>query len=209
MAGRVQKIEQEGHLGAFLVQTLIALLVLGGGLYGGYYYAPDGIIPVPSTGEFWVKMAYTLRCFLFLAFFLGFIVLLTGQQRVKVGATNPLSGNEGGMLLHKKRLQNSLEHTFIFIMISLLLTTLFHREEMIFIFLSTIVFLVGRILFWVGYGIHPYYRQAGIFITLGLTYLHLYISTYLLFSRLLTLGTSMSTVAAIAAPSVYALGQFI
>ena len=132
------------------LQAVIGLAMLVGGLYGGYYHVPDGAIPAPSSGELSVKIAYTLRCFLFLALFLGVAVALTGRNRVIVGARNPLSGNEAGMQLHKKRLTNTLEQTFIYVMLALLLATLLEKEEMKYIFLSTILFVVGRVLFWVG-----------------------------------------------------------
>ena len=88
---------------------------------------------------------------------MGVVIGLTGLERSRVGAANPLTGNEGAMLLSKKRLINTLEQTLIFVVSAMFLTTLLAREEMTFIFLSMTVFVIGRIVFWIGYGIDPIY----------------------------------------------------
>ena len=196
-------------LRALPLQFVAGLAILVGGLYVGYCHAPAGAIPVPSSGELSAKVAYTLRCFVFLATFLGVAIGLTGRNRAKVGAQNPLSGNEAAMELHKKRLSNSLEQTCIYVMMALLLATLLEREEMKYVFLSMILFLVGRVLFWVGYGIHPAYRKAGNVVTFGTALTSLLLSTYLLCSHGLMLGSTASTAATIAIPTLSLLGIFV
>ena len=190
---------------ALPLQVVLALVILVGGLYGGYYHAPDGTIPLPSSGELGTKLTYTLRCFVFLATFLWVAVLLTGLNRTKVGAENPLSGNEAAMELHKKRLKNTLEQTFIFVLMALLLTAMMEREEMKYIFLSMVLFLVGRVLFWVGYGIHPAYRTAGNVVTFGTAFTSFVLSTNLLCSRVLMVGSLLSTTATIVVPALLVL----
>ena len=201
--------ETKSLLRVLPLQAVIGLAMLVGGLYGGYYHVPDGAMPAPSSGELSVKIAYTLRCFLFLAMFLGVAVALTGRNRVIVGARNPLSGNEAGMQLHKKRLTNTLEQTFIYVMLALLLATLLEKEEMKYIFLSTILFVVGRVLFWVGYGIHPAYREIGTILSFGIAMTSLILSAYLLCSRGFILGSAVSTAAAIAVPTLSVLGILV
>ena len=191
---------------ALPLQIVVGLAILVGGLYGGYFHIPDDTIPTPSSGELSIKMVYTLRCCLFPATFLGLAVLLTGRNRVKVGAINPLSGNEAAMELHKKRLTNTLEQTFMYVVMAVLLATLLEREEMKYIFLSMVIFLVGRVLFWVGYGIHPAYREAGTIVTYGMVLTSLILCTYLLCSRGLLLGSTASTAASVAVPTLCILG---
>ena len=164
------------------LQSVIAILLVAGLLYGGYNYAPDGVIPVPSSDDLSVKMLYTFRCFLFPAIFMVVVIGITGLERGRVGAANPLTGNEGAMLLSKKRLINTLEQTLIFVVSTMFLATLLAREEMTFIFLSMTVFVIGRIVFWIGYGIDPMYRTVGsmtsflnIFCLLSMSIYHLYL----------------------------------
>ena len=164
------------------LQSIIAILLVAGLLYGGYNYAPDGVIPVPSSDDLSVKMLYTFRCFLFPAIFMVVVIGITGLERGRVGAANPLTGNEGAMLLSKKRLINTLEQTLIFVVSTMFLTTLLAREKMTFIFLSMTVFVIGRIVFWIGYGIDPMYRTVGsmtsflnVFCLLSMSIYHLYL----------------------------------
>lgn len=185
---------------ALPLQIVVGNLILVGLLYGGYYHAPEGVIPLPKSGDLSVKLLYTFRLFLFPALFLLVAISLTGLKRGHVGASNPLTGNEAAMELSKKRLNNTLEQTYIHIMFVVVLTALFQREEMKYVFLSTALFVVGRIMFWVGYGIHPAYREAGNIVTFGNVGTSLVISTYLACSRGLMLSSALSTASAIAAP---------
>ena len=107
----------------------------------------------------------------------------TGMDRGKVGALNPLAGREHLMLLGKKRLINTLEQMTIFAMQALCLTFLLEREEMKVVFLYSLVFVLGRILFWVGYGIDPMYRLLGSLMTLLSCGIVQGIAAYTVFSR--------------------------
>ena len=195
-----QSSELKVFFGALPPQVALGTIVLVGILYGGYYHVPEGVIPLPQSDDFSARMLYTFRCFLFPALFLLVAISLTGRRRAQVGALNPLTGNEAAMELSKKRLNNTLEQTFIYVMFVVFLTTLLEREEMKLVLLSTTLFVVGRIMFWVGYGIHPAYREAGIVVTFGNVGTALVISTYLACSRGFMLSPMISTASAIAAP---------
>ena len=176
-------MERRAYLLKLPAQLVAALLLVAGILYGGFYHAPDGLLPVPSSEELSVKMLYTFRCFLFPVLFLGVVIGLTGLKRVKVGAANPLSGNEAAMLVNKKRLTNTLEQTLMFVTTTIFLTTLLRAEEMTFIFLSMILFVVARVVFWIGYGIDPAYRALGSTASLSNTFVLLATCVYLTYSR--------------------------
>ena len=200
------RAETKIFIRALPLQALLGLAILVGVLYGGYYHAPEGAIPAPSSGELGAKVAYALRCFVFPAWILAIMIGATGRARAKVGAENPLSGNEAAMEVHKKRIKNTLEQTFIFVMLSLFLSTLLEKEEMKYVFLTTILFLVGRVLFWVGYGIHPAYREAGNIVTFGTVLISLAISVYLVCSRDLMFGWVVCTSATAAIPVLLVVG---
>ena len=148
-----------------LVLVLLGSLLSLSIFYGGYYYVPEGVIPLPRDDDVSTRLFYTLRCFLAPATVLWAMISKVGLDRGKVGALNPLAGREHLMLLGKKRLINTLEQMTIFALQALCLTFLLEREEMKVIFLYSLIFVLGRIFFWVGYGIDPAYRGLGTFMT--------------------------------------------
>ena len=188
-------------LHALPIQAVLALSLCVGVLYGGFYYAPHGALPLPSSGNLPAKMLYTFRCLLFPGLFLLVAIGMVGRRRVQVGAVNPLAGNEAAMELSKKRLKNTLEQTLFFVVFSLFLTNLLDREEMKFILLAAIVYVAARVLFWVGYGIHPAYREAGIIASFTVVGTMLVMSIYLVCIRRFMLGATAATVSSAALSS--------
>ena len=199
MAGK-ESLDPSAFHRALPGQMAVALLLLLGIFYGGYYYAPDGAIPAPQSGDFSTKILFTFRCFLFPGIFLWLAILKVGWDRIKLGALNPLGGNEHLIQLSKTRLMNTLEQTVIFIVQSVLLTTILEREEMKFVFLYTMVFVVGRIVFWIGYGINPLYRRYGTQMTLVSSVIVQALSSYLVCSRCLVLTWLSATTTAVLVP---------
>lgn len=188
----------ENHTLVGLVQVLLSCVLVLGIFYGGYYHVPEGVIPLPRDGDVSTRLFYTLRCFLAPVAVLWMMIALVGLSRGKVGALNPLAGREHLMLLGKKRLINTLEQLTIFAMHALCLTFLLEREEMKVIFLYSLIFVLGRILFWVGYGINPMYRALGMFTTFlscaivqGIA-VYAVCSRYFLFSQWVALSSSVS-----------------
>lgn len=199
MAEGVEKDVKE-PFGALPLQKLLGLSLVLGVLYGGYHYAPDGALPVPRGGDLPSKMMYTFRCFLFPAVFLWVAISMVGLNRTKVGAINPLTGNEHLMESSKKRLLNTMEQTTFYVLHAMFLTTLLEREEMKFILLYTILFVVARVFFWVGYGIHPVYRALGIVATFGSVFVAQVLSVYLMCSRYLMLSPVVAALSSAAVP---------
>ena len=179
---------------ALPLQILIALSLCIGVLYGGFYYAPHGALPQPSSGDLSAKMLYTFRCLLFPGLFLWVVITIVGLRRIDVGAVNPLTGNEAAMEPSKKCLRNTLEQTLFFVVFAIFLTNLLDREEMKFVLLSTIVFITARVLFWYGFSIHPAYREAGIIASFTVVGTMLVTSTYLVCARRFMLSTTSATV---------------
>lgn len=194
------KKDAKDYLVALPLQVVIGLSVLLGVFYGGYYYVPDSAI-LPDSGDLPAKMLYTFRCFLFPAGVMWIAITMVGMKRIEVDALNPLAGNEKSMELSKKRLLNTLEQTTIYVLHAMFLATLLKRDEMKLILLYTIAFVVGRFLFWVGYGIRPQYRALGNIVTFGSTYFMLGLSVYLMCSRYLMLSSMIAAVSSIAVPA--------
>ena len=203
MAEKENEVKKEFKiwLHALPIQAVLALSLCVGVLYGGFYYAPHGALPLPNSSDLPAKMLYTFRCLLFPCLFLLVAIGMVGRRRALVGAVNPLTGNEAAMELSKKCLKNTLEQTLFFVVFSLFLTNLLDREEMKFILLAAIVYVAARVLFWVGYGIHPAYREAGIIASFTVVGTMLVMSIYLVCVRRFMLGTTAATVSSAALSS--------
>ena len=144
-----------------VLQFLFSFLFLFCLFYGGYYHVPEGTIPVPKDGDLLTKLFYTLRCFFVPISFFWVAINFVALQRLPTGAFNPLDGPEHLMDLSKKRLRNTMEQMTIYAVQSLILAVLLERNEMKVVFLYSLAFIVGRIFFWFGYGIHPLARALG------------------------------------------------
>ena len=151
-------------------------------LYGGYYYYPS--IPVPKSNDFCDKLVYAIRCCCFPgAIILVQAIVAVGNKRGTTPALNPLSGNEHYLQLEKQMLANTLEQFLVFFLLSLTLITYLEPSEMRIVPLYTIVFVVGRILFRIGYSIGPQYRSAGMFMAFSSTVFMIGLNGYLMYSR--------------------------
>ena len=165
------------------LQFLFSLLLVFCLLYGGYYHIPEGIIPIPKDDDLLTKLFYTLRCFFVPISFFWVAINFVALQRLPTGAFNPLDGAEHLMESSKKRLRNTMEQMTIYAVQSLILAVLLERTEMKMVFLYSLAFIVGRILFWCGYGIHPLYRTLGFSLNFFSSSVVQGIAAYLLCSR--------------------------
>ena len=140
----------------FSMSIVITLTIL----YGGYYYCNS--IPVPRSNDFGEKFLYTLRyCTFPQAVFLMFSILRVGSKRGSTPAMNPLAGKEEYVQVEKNILSNTMEQLLSFLLLVLALTTYLEPMEMRIIPLYSLAFIVGRVLFIIGYTIGPQYRSVG------------------------------------------------
>ena len=144
----------------YFLQFSISLITVATILYGGYYHCHS--IPVPASDDFSEKLTYTLRyCAFPQAVFLLFAIMRVGFKRGSTRAINPLAGNEHLVQTEKNILMNTVEQLLCFLLLVFALTTYLEPEEMRIIPLYSLSFIVGRILFMIGYTINPKYRSVG------------------------------------------------
>lgn len=166
------------------LQMLGAHFILGGIYYGGYYWCDS--IPAPSSTDLAVRLSYTLRCTLPMFIILLFAVFGVAFHRFfyRKVVGNPLAGNDHLIQVDKNYLHNTLEQTVIAVGILLVATTYFNEPDLMKIVpIFVIAFIIGRILFRIGYGINPYYRSLGITITFVNTGLLAIYVMYLMFTN--------------------------
>ena len=142
-------------------QASIAVVLVTSALYCGYYYGES--IPVPKEPlDMTTNLAYTLRCLFPLALVQFFFIARVGNIRFSSRAANPLSGNEHLVQLQKNISNNTLEQLVMFAMGILSLSTLLAtQQELRFVPILCSLFVVGRVLFAIGYSIQPRYRSTG------------------------------------------------
>lgn len=129
--------------------------------YGGYYQWPSAV-PVPTSSDFDTKIVYTLRCMLPPLLVLVFGIGKVASMRVLGYARNPLGGQEALIQKDKNFLQNTLEQLAVFVLTTLALMSYLEGEELRLIPLHCFNFVLGRILFRIGY---PDYRAWGFAMT--------------------------------------------
>ncbi len=99
------------------------------------------------------------------------LVVMLAVQRVAMGrvntaAINPLAGMDHLIQLQKNFLSSSVEQCLVMFVLLLIMATYVEEvSNMVFVPLFVINFVVGRILFRVGYGIGPEYRGVGVVMT--------------------------------------------
>ena len=105
------------------------------------------------------RIGFTLKFLILPVTFLFNFIMHLGFKRFRTIAWNPLDGHEDICLADSKILLNTLEQTVLTIGTQLVLVTYLEPEYIIKVIPSiNIAFILGRVLFWIGY---PRYRHFG------------------------------------------------
>ena len=110
-------------------------------------------------------------------------------------AVNPLSGHENLFQVEKNYLTNTLEQLAIGLTLMLIIATYTENLQVLRLLLVySIVFTIGRLLFRIGYrkSHHCAYRETGMSMNYGSTFIMISIVTYYVCTRGLINGLSFS-----------------
>ena len=141
-------------------------------------------LPVPASMDFTSKLIYTVRCIFPPLMVLQVAILLVINGRRSLGVANPLAGQDHLIQLQKNFLSNTLEQFIVFMVSTLVLITFLNTsEEMRLVPLYTTTFIVGRILFRIGYGISWKYRGCGMAMNFFSTWFITGLIIYFMFTR--------------------------
>lgn len=169
-------------LPAFLAQIMLSLALAGGVLYGGYYLCDS--IPYPKSSDLADKLVYFVRCCVFpCAVMLLVAIMSVVGRRAEGTAPNPLGNREHLIQLEKNILSNTVEQSFLFLMICLTLTTYLEDSEMQILPVYSILWVVSRVLFIVGYKIDPKYRSLGMVTIFICSFFFIGLTGYLMYTR--------------------------
>jgi MAPEG family protein len=144
-------------------------------------WALTNALPTPmiadTLGE---RLAYALRANI-VAIVPFFIMLITvGNSRFLSEAIDPTRRAEGRSLEIDGRVaDNTLQQNFVFAIATLALSTVVPLQNLQVVWACTIVFVIARAVFWLGYRLNPLYRAPGMSATL---YMNLGMILYVLLS---------------------------
>jgi hypothetical protein len=134
-----------------------------------YYFLPA---PTPLL-TFHERFTYTFIANVFAIMPLFVMLIFVGNGRFLSRGIDPLQHAESHELeINGRVADNTLQQNFVFFVATMAITGTLRPEQMGIITSLTIVFMLARILFWIGYRIHPLYRAPGMgataYLNLGL-----------------------------------------
>jgi hypothetical protein len=121
------------------------------------------LLPEPAGMEYVIaRIIFTLwmNVLAILPLFAGTAVVANG--RFMTDAIDPLRHAENRAIeIDSWFVENTLQQNVIFFVGTMALSTLLDAESVKFILALTIVFILARIVFWIGFRINPLYRAPG------------------------------------------------
>ena len=121
------------------------------------------VLPVPLVDDALAeRLTYALSANVF-ALLPFFVMLVTvGNARFRSDAIDPTRHAESRSLEIDGRVaDNTLQQNFVFAVVSLALSTIVAAHHLQVVWACTIVFVIARCVFWVGYRMDPLYRAPG------------------------------------------------
>ena len=119
-------------------------------------------ITAPTLADAGERMAYALPWAIVAAIPLFAMLAAVGNARFLSKAIDPTLGKEDQKTVVNGRVaDNTLQQFTIFAMALLALSVTLPAERLSFVPAAAITFVIARIVFWIGYRIHPLYRAPG------------------------------------------------
>ncbi|BAI71035.1 hypothetical protein AZL_003970 [Azospirillum sp. B510] len=145
-----------GAAGALTVLLFVLLLSL--------VAPPDGVSSPAARMALWARLAVWPALVLFLM--VGGVMAMRGRH----AALNPIDDPESrGQRICQRVLSNSVEQSAIFLPALAGLVATLPQPSLAAAAVATGLFVLGRLLFWAGYLIHPFARAPGMAMTLTVT----------------------------------------
>jgi len=121
------------------------------------------ILPNPTgVNDTLARVIFTLRMNVFAAIPLFFGIISVSNNRFSSEAIDPLRHAEDRItVINGRFVDNTLQQSFLFFVGSLALSTFLDAHSIKLISAFTLVFVLARIIFWIGYRIDPLYRAPG------------------------------------------------
>ena len=137
------------------------------------------VLPAPGVDSLSERLAFALRINV-VALVPFFAMLITiGNSRFLSDAIDPtLRAETPRQQIDGRVADNTLQQNFVFAVASLALSTFVPLQYLQVVWACAIVFILARVVFWLGYRLNPLYRAPGMAAT---AYMNLGMILYLLF----------------------------
>jgi uncharacterized MAPEG superfamily protein len=169
--------ELEAKRAAVLRQIPLGL-ALGFGTVGLLYVLVPPLEGVDTPAD---RMMVALRCAGVAALTLFAGIQAVAGQRGRSAAIDPIAGagqEPRALLIHARYTQNTLEQLVLFVLVLGALSTYLDAGSIHLLPILTAVFILGRVLFWVGYLRDPMLRSPGMAIGFAINGLSLVYIAY-------------------------------
>lgn len=139
----------------------------GGFLLACFFFAAVFFpFPKPHLPTLFDRVVFTLRWLIVSLLPVWAGVILVGNVRFATSAIDPIDkSGEKYIKMRSNFLQNTVEQFLLHSFGLTVLSTYLSEESMHWVPLLVILFVVSRVLFFVGYSIHPLKRAIGFFMT--------------------------------------------
>jgi len=125
------------------------------------------------------RLTYALRANIVAVVPFFAMLISIGNSRFLSDAIDPTRRAESAsMIIDGRVADNTLQQNFVFAVATLALSTFVPLQQLQVVWACTIVFVVARVAFWIGYRINPLYRAPGMS---GTAYLNLGMILYVLY----------------------------
>jgi hypothetical protein len=141
--------------------------VLAGTILGWLLFALlFGLVLGPIAATKADRLAYAAAWLLPLAIVIFLMSAATGLGRFFGGGTDPtLSTDSRYVDISRRVLTNTIEQSLVFALAALAMAALTPAGQLGLLGSLVILFVIARIVFWIGYLIDPLYREAGFALT--------------------------------------------
>jgi len=148
------------RLAAIVNLSAVAVTLLALWLLSPLVAPPDGIANPGARMAFWARLSIWPALVLFAA------VAGVMAARARSVALNPIDDPESRLhRISQRVLSNTVEQTLIFLPALAGLVAQIPLPNLGVAVLATALFVLGRVLFWAGYLVHPYARAPGMAMT--------------------------------------------
>ena len=126
-------------------------------------YVLSGLMPaLPDYADAGERLAFAAKWTALAAAPLFFAIMAVGNGRFKSDAIDPTAGKESrAMIINGRVADNTLQQLALFAAASSAVAASGVGDELSIVAAGSVVFVVARIAFWIGYRIDPLYRATG------------------------------------------------
>ena len=125
-----------------------------------------GLFIGPRAAQTADRLAYAAAWLLPIAILLFAMTMATGLGRAFTRSGDPTASADSRYVeISRRVLTNSVEQSLIFALAALAMGAVTPAGQLGLLGSLTVLFVIARVAFWIGYLIHPFYRYAGFALT--------------------------------------------